>query len=233
MTYFWGLPGIGTARTASHRSIFLQRSENFLAQGRWIDGTKSRDPGNVGDPQVLRAGLIMGKITSGGLYAPTILGVTSGAYTSGGTTLTVSAAQAVEIARRIGSSGTATLKAVGPPTAAGTVAATAVTFSAVNQTTGALTVTSLGVDKVAGTFITAADGSETPLSFIPDWDYGVRVTDIDGTSLATVDFPKLPVSGIIDSSQFINWPSDTSLRAWIVANLNAAFGGQFIFDHPF
>jgi hypothetical protein len=354
MTWFNQAPGISAARTATHRSLFLQRSETFLAQGRTIDGTKSRDPGNTGDIDVLRAGMLMGMITSGGKWAPSILGVTTNAEAATSTTIETSAATALELSRRVGTTGT--FKLTGPPAAAGTVRTLTATYSAVNTSTGAITVTALGVNEVqtvnlvtagtagnvrlivpkpdgtlaltpniawnatdatvlsnantaldtatgvvgglvataiaatdtdlgfvitfagtgyagltgpttggswplievhtlftsntganvvrtttgvtgafaAGSFIQPTDGSETIRAFISDLDgYGVKVTDIDGTSLASVDFPRLPISGVIDSSQLINWPSDTSLRAHIVSSLNAAWGGQFVFDHQY
>lgn len=221
-----GLEGISPSPgRATHKIVFRQVWHDTLAGPRQIDGSKSRDAGNTGDLDVLRPGVLMGLITSSKKYAPSILGVTTGAYTSGGTTLSVSAATAVELARRIGSSGTGTFKAVGPPSAAGTVAATAVTYSAVNTSTGAITVTSLGVNKIAGTFITPADGSETPVTLIDD-GYGVKVTDISGNDI-TVPWV-VPIAGVILAPQIVNWPSDTSLQAWIETNLNAH--GQFVLD---
>lgn len=228
-TFFNAMPGITSPRTASHRTIFLQRSETFLAGGKLIDGAKSRDAGNTGDTDVLRPGLIMGKATSGGLYSPSILGVTTVAYADNDTTLTVSAATAAEIVRRVGATGT--LKVSGPPTAAGTVSTATCTYSAVDTTTGVITCSDMNDDFIAGSFVGANDGSYLPVTFIPDWDYGVKVTDVNGSSLTVVEFPKLPVSAIVDSSQLINWPSDTSLRAWLVTYLNAAAGGQYVFDH--
>lgn len=221
-----GGPGVGTTRTVSYRRVFENNGIYLtLPGGAYINGTKSRDSGNTGDTDTLRCGLLMGKITATGLYAPTILGVAS-AYTSGATSLTVTAAQAAEIVRRIGSSGT--LKAVGPPTANGTVATTSVTYSAVNTTTGVLTVTDLGVDKVAGTFITDTDGTVTPITFIPDGS-GMPVTDQDGVSVASVQWHDLPIGGNVLAQQLLYWPTDTSLQAWIIASLNAAAGGQFNF----
>jgi len=220
-----GIPGVRSAVQATYRIVFRQVTlMGGLAQGRLIDGTKASDPDNTGDVDRLRAGLLMGKVTSGGLYANSIIGVTQGAYTSGGTTLTVTAAQAAEIVRRIGTSGS--LKAIGPPTAAGTVATTSVTYSAVNTTTGVITVTSLGVDKIAGTFITDTDGSQAPVTFIPD-GYPIPVSDAGGTRL-TVQMPEVPVAGILDPSQIVNWPSDTSLQAWITTALNNV--GQYVFS---
>lgn len=224
-----GPPGIRAAYEAVHRRVMRGDPDHWLPGGAVLDGSKARDAGNTNDVDVLRAGLLLGKLTSGGKLAPSILGVTTGAYTSGGTTLAVSAATAVEIARRVGTSGTGTLYAIGPPSAAGTVAATAVTFSAVNTSTGDITVTSLGVNKIAGTFITAADGSENPLTFI--WDgTGVKVTDFDGTS-QDVQLGKVPVGGTVIAEALVNWPSDTSLQAWIRDKLRA--NGNFVLDYAF
>lgn len=225
-----GLPGVRGLKTATPRIVFRQVDlMGTLAQGRVIDGTKSRDSGNTGDTDRLRPGLLMGKVTSGGKLANSILGVLQSAYTSGGTELAVTPAQAVEIARRVGTSGTGTLKAIGPPSAAGTVAATSITFSAINTTTGVITVTSLGVNKIAGTYITAADGSETPITLIPD-GWPIPVTDADGSSI-DAQMPEVPVAGIIDPAQIVDWPSDTSLIAWVKAALNAV--GQYVFSDSY
>lgn len=230
--YVPGLPKVSTRVNAVHRIVFRQGDWlSELSSGKIIDGANSRDSGNTGDLDVLRAGLLMGKITTGGKYAPSILGVLTGAYTSGGTTLTVSAAQAVEIARRVGTSGTGTLNAIGPPSAGGTVATTAITFSAVNTGTGDITVTSLGVNKIAGTFITAADGTESPRTMIPD-GYGVKVTDVDGSTNLSVPFALFPIAGVITATQLLPvWPSDTSLQNWVRDRLNDF--GKFVLDYGY
>lgn len=229
------MPGIGSARTATPRTVFLQHSERLLAGGRLIDGAQSRDPGNTGNLGVLRAGLLMGEITATGLYAPSIVGVLASAYTSGGTTLSVSAAVATELDRLVGQSGTGELVAIGPPSAAGTVAVTSITHSAIDTGTGDLTVSSLGANKIAGTFIAVNDGRYTPKTFISDLDgYGVNVLDRDGASLTVKEMPRFPIWGIVESANLLPvWPSDTSLQAWVVAQLVASGQGQFSFNHLF
>lgn len=223
-----GMPRIGSDIEATHRKVFEGVwSESYLPGGEIIDGAESRDPGNT-PIYVLRPGTLMGKITSGGKYAPSVLGTLQSAYTSGGTELTVTAAQATEIVRRVGSSGSGTLKAIGPPSAAGTVAETSVTYSAVNTTTGVITITDLGVNKVAGTLITAADGSETPITMVPD-GYGIRVVDTDGTTDLDVPFAHLPVGGSVIDSQLLPWPADTSVRQWIRDGLSTTSRGKFVF----
>ncbi|HYH67513.1 MAG TPA: hypothetical protein VD866_22640 [Urbifossiella sp.] len=141
-----GRPGIGTRSSISHRIVSQDGNFVWLPGGGIIDGAKARDPGNTDDTLALRAGLPMGRVTASGKYANSFLGVTSGALTNSGTTVTVSAAQAAEIVRRVGLTGT--LYLIGPPTAAGTVRVLTATYSAVNTTTGAITITALGVNEV-------------------------------------------------------------------------------------
>jgi hypothetical protein len=221
-----GMPGIRTGRQADHRIIFKGGMLNWLPGGRVIDGTKTRDSGNTGATDRLRAGLLLGKVTASGKYANSILGVTTGAFTSGGTSITVSAAQAAEIVRRVGLTGN--LQYVGPPSAAGTVAVIASkAFSAINTTTGVITTADLGVNLIAGGFVIATDGSGIPTTLIGD-GYPLKVTDPAGVSQDTF-IEKMPMEGILISSQIINWPTDTSLQAWIVASMNGV--GKFEFDH--
>ena len=231
-------PGVHTARTATPRKVLISdRGKLVIPGGKYVDGSESRDLGNTGDTDVLRAGIVLGKRTANSLYAPSIIGVLSSAHNSSGTTLTelsVGATNAAEIVRRIGESGS--LKLTGPPSAAGTVATTTVTFSAVNTTTGIVTITDIAVNKIAGTFIQAADGSETPLCVLAD-GYGLKVTDEDDSDV-DVEAAELLVGGHIDSSQLINWPSDTSLRTWLAGKLNgtdgtSVGGGPFVFDHRY
>src|ERR1700674_1841691 len=122
-----GLPGVRAAQIATPSTIFLQGWTNDLAGGREIDGVNASDPDNTPDVTVLRAGLLMGKITTTGLYANSVIGVTTVAYTSGGTSLTLTVQAAVELVRRFGAAGTATVNVVGPPSANGTLATTAMT----------------------------------------------------------------------------------------------------------
>lgn len=222
-----GLPGVSSARTAAPRRVFWSNSGIYLPSSKIIDGALSRDAGNTGDLDVLRAGLLMGKITSGGKYAPSIFGVTTNSESAGSTSIQAAAAVITELVRRVGSTGT--FKLTGPPSANGTVATETVTYSAASTTN--ITVTAIANTYVAGSFITATDGSETPLTFIAD-DYGVKVTDQDAASV-DVPFAVFPVGGVVDSSQLINWPSDTSLRAWIMARINSVDTGKFIFDHNY
>lgn len=203
-----GLPGTSAARTATPRRVFW-RDDRYAPNLNVIDGSKARDPLNTGDLVVLRAGVLMGKITSGGKYAPSILGVTTNAEAVGSTSIQAAAAVVTELVRRIGATGT--FKLTGPANAGGPIVTETVTYSAASSTN--ITVTAIANNFVAGSFIQPTDGSEEPLTFIAD-PYGVKVTDTDEADI-DVPFNRMPIGGLVDSSQLVNWPSDTALRQWI------------------
>lgn len=225
--YYNGPPGMATPITAFHRALFLQRSETFLAQGRIIDGTLSRDPGNSPNVGSLRAGLLMGRVTATFKWAPAVIGPLTAPALAGAVSLTVDATTVTELVRRLGSSGTLTL--TGPPIANHTAISETVTYSAASGTT--ITTTATVNAFVSGAFIGPVDGSQVPLSFIDDWDYPLLVVDQTGVSISNVDYPRVPVSGIINSLQILPvWPTDTGLQNWIKANLNGLDGGQYVFS---
>ncbi len=216
-----GVPSANNNRTATWRQVVLADPVFLAGKSLIIRGALSRDPLNTNDLDVLRAGMVMGKITSGGKYAPAIIGALATAHNSSGTTrtsLTVPAAVAVEIVRRLGSA--ATLNIIGPPTANGTIATETVTYSAVNVSTGVITVTDLSNDYVVGSLIQPVDGSQIPL-FIIGNGYGLKVTDRDDIDI-DVDWAEPVAGGEIDASQILNYGSDTTVQTWIKAKLNAS-----------
>lgn len=237
ITQVYGLPGVRAAKTATHRLAFRGGWwPALLPTGKVIAGGCSRDPGNTGDIHTLRAGVLMGKIGTVvnslgtvGYYAPSILGVTTNAEAVGSTSIEAAAGVVTELVRRAGATGT--FKLIGPGSAAGAVVEETVTYSAASGTT--ITVTAIANNFVAGSFICPTDGSEEPLTLVPDGT-GLRVTDVlDGTNL-DVPFPEMPIGGVIDSAQILPaWPSDTSLRQWIVDRLSRASGGKFTFHHTY
>jgi hypothetical protein len=227
ITTLTGRPGVYAGRTAGYRNVFKAADLVEYFPGGGLVAGASRDHGNAEDPLLLRPGLLMGRVTATLKWAPCFIGTTVGAYTSGGTSVTVSAAQAAEVVRRIGTAGN--LYYLGPPTAAGTVTLTGpIAFSAVNTATGVITTASLGVNKISGTLLVAGDGSEVPRSVIPD-GFGLRVPG-DGTD---AEWPHVPVGGHIESAKVIDWPTDTSLRQYIVDSMAANGAGRFLFDHLF
>lgn len=233
-TYQGGLPGSQIVRAHEYRSPLINTtSARYIAGGCFIDGSESRDPLNTGYVHVLRPGLIMGMITATGLWAPSIIGLVTADYTSGGTSLTVSAATATEIVRRVGSSGT--LDLTHAPTATGTVVAQAtLTYSAVNTTTGVLTITDIGANVETGAIIGhPSDGSSTPLAILGGID-GIRVTDEDGNSVDK-ECATMLIGGDLNVDKIINYPdaANTTLIAWLKGKLNSASNSLFTFSDAY
>lgn len=141
--YTGNRPGLGTKADAGFRLISPTGQLTFkTGPAGTMNGAKSRDPGNTGSTYVLRAGVLLAKNAATGRYAPWSVGVTTAELTGAGTTLTLSVADAAELVRRGGPSGTLVL--TGQNRAGQPVVQRTVTYSAVNTTNGQVTVTALG-----------------------------------------------------------------------------------------
>ncbi len=131
------VPGLGTEVVATPRKILVNpKNALYLPGGKILSGSNSRDAGNTGYLDTLRAGMILGKRSNDGKYAPSILGLLTAVATPAGATLTVSTATSVEVLRRITAGGL--FKVVGPP-AAGVAEVQTVTIGA-NFTGGSFTI---------------------------------------------------------------------------------------------
>lgn len=231
------VPGLRSDRTYTPREILWGSEGNapkasYLPGGKIIDATNSRDPLNTGDLSTLRPGVVLGKVSSTTKYAASILGVSTVATASAATALTVSAATATEISRRVGSTGNLVL--TGPPSAAGTVTQYLATFSAVNTTTGVVTIGAVTQAFVVGSLIQANDGSQTPKGILNEH---VRLTDADGNAIDG-NGGRILIGGPIVASQIINYPADASLKTWLKSKLNGdagtvALNAPFVFDDEF
>ena len=188
-----GMPGIGTEKLAKHRVTSADGWLTMLPGGGVADGTKMRDPDNpdytadgAAAQRRLRGGLLIGQAS--GLWANSVIGVTNGALTSAGTTLTLaSAQQGAELLRRVGATGTC--KVTGPPTAAGTVRTLTATYSAIASTS--VTITALGVNEVQTVSVdtivsggsvnllaTHSDGSQSNIEVAYNTSWTQTVADI-------------------------------------------------------
>jgi hypothetical protein len=221
-----GKPGVLSSYSAAPRDVFLANRQfaQFVALPATIDGTLSANPLNAPFTWLLYAGTLLGRVSASGKFANSILGVTTAAYAhSGGTTISTDVNTAAEIVRRIGASGT--FKLTGPPAAAGTVATQTVTFSAVNTSTGAITITATGADAVNGSLIQPTDGSETIITMICDV-WGKKVADqLNTTRVDVFDAQLLAAGGTINTALIVNYPADASLKAWIKAALKTTCPG--------
>jgi hypothetical protein len=150
------------------------------------------------------------------------------AYTASATSLTTDLNTAREITRRIGASGT--FKVTGPPSAGGTVATTVVTYSAVNLTTGVITITGFASALVAGSFIQPTDGSETILTILCETD-GLQVVDQTHTNRVDAFTGRLLAGGgTINTGMIVNYPSDPSLKAFVKASIRTVCSGVTFLD---
>ena len=215
-------PGMLADKTVAYREIMKGKIRELLPGGGVIDGSKSGDALNTGDLRVLRAGMIMGKDSTTKLWAPCFIGLVTADYTSGATEITVSAATAVEIVRRVGSSGT--LNLTHAPTAGGTVVPYAtLTYSAVNVTTGVLTITNIGANVETGAVVgpPVADTTYVPRAILANAD-GIKVIDEDAADVDVIA-SELLIGGQIDTAQIINWPAaaNTTLITWLKGVLTA------------
>lgn len=237
-TDFFGLPGYTSGNTLVSRNIFtnanpaMQKYVPSLAQ---INGSLSRDTG--GSPtDLLRAGLIMGKITSSGFYRPAVIGLTSANYTSGSTTISAGAAVITELTRLAAVGSPVVLNIIGPPTAAGTVATIQTTVSNSALTSTSFTVgASLGANVVSGSIIAPADGSQIPKTVLPNAS-GIDVLNTNGDNI-NQPLGQYLIGADLIASQIVNLTEcDASCQVWLKQNLNQAaagygYGGGFTFDN--
>jgi hypothetical protein len=219
-----GKPGVLASYTAVPREVFSANRQfaQFVASPVTIDGTASGNPLNAPITGVLWAGTLMGRNTSTGKYANSVIGTITAAYAHGtsGTTVQTDVNTAAEIVRRIGAAGT--FKLTAPPTAGGTVATQVITYSAINLTTGAITVTAGSADAVIGSFLQPVDGSEAVVSMLCD-TWGVRIVDpITSNRVDVFDAKLLAGGGTVNVGSIVNYPADTSLKAWVKAGIRTA-----------
>ena len=200
--YIIGLPGQRAPQTASPRIVFFSADRSWLPGGRFIDGTKSRDTNNTPEIDRLQAGLLMGKVTSSGYYANWSIDQITVDF-DGTSSLTLSAAGATELVRRVGSTGTVIL--TGPPTAAGTVRQLAVAYTAVNTSTGVVTTTAANVNEVQTFTVNDAIFSAGRLGFAAVNSSGVTVNisvpfTTDWSTTVTAIQTAFNASGVLGTS---------------------------------
>lgn len=238
------IPNVGTEQPSAPRKILWSPNGKLvLPGGKVIDGAEARDPLNTGYLHTLRAGMLMGKITSGGKYAPSVLGKTAVDTATGSTDLDVVEAAADELERRVGASGN--LRLVGPPTDTGVVVISAsLAYDSIAAAGGGTRVITLNANAPAvyvdGSFLCAADGTHIPLGLIAK-ETGYRVTDLDNANL-NIELHELLIGGLIDAGQILNYPGSalTTLRQWVKDALNSRglgvvvnSGGPFQFNDDF
>ena len=243
-------PGFGPGSlTLTPRMLFIMDTlaGDFLPQGRCIDGYNTRDPDNGAvNVAELRPGLVLGKVSSAstggnatapivGQYASSIVGTLNNAITNASTqtSIVTSNYAGTELVRRVGTSGTLVL--TGPPTTLGVVATYSGAYSAVaiGTTTSTVTLTAPLTAFIAGTWIGVLDGSHIPTTVLCGDLFPVRVTDINGNSMANVPLRLIPITNKpFKTANIINYNSANSLGAYLKTKLRVVVPG-FTFDDDF
>jgi len=224
-------PGVYTGHASTHKVVCL-KDPLYSPKPVIVDGTFARDPTNTAEIRNLQPGVILGKITSGGLYAPSIIGLVTADAAGAATHLIVSVATATELVRRRGSNGTFNLNySIDGTTAVVTVT---VAFSAVAISTGDITITAPAGNPAihTGSILGDLDGSQVAKGIVPDGS-GVDVFDIRRATTDDIDayVPNLLMGGFIRTAGIVNYPTaaHTAFITFLKAQLRAA-GGWYVFD---
>lgn len=200
-----GKPGVQpTTYTAQPREIFWGQAEHaqYLPFPATIDGTLSGNPSNAPYTWLLFAGTLLGQVTATKKFANSILGLTTQAVAGGQTTLNTDVNTAAYLSSRIGTSGTFNL--TGPSYPGGPnsgVRSQLVTYSAVNLTTGAITITATNVPTVVG--VNQIDA----LVVVDNTGVGGFTLTVEGVTTGTITY--------------------SATAATLVANINTALNTAF------
>lgn len=202
------VPGQSLGRQIVPLQIFTNpQTARYAPAWYFFDGSNARDPDNT-PASLLRAGLIAGKATSTtgdvvapttGSYANSIVGLTTQTVAGGQTTLYATVQAAKEVVRRFGATGTFNL--TGEQAAGQTARTSQVTYSNVNTTTGAITITALDVAPVPGT------NQIDALVFVDNTGVGTFTLTVEGTTTGAITY--------------------SATAATLVANINTALNTTF------
>jgi hypothetical protein len=184
--------------------------------------------------------------TGSGTFTVTIEGITTGAITYSATAATLfanintalnatfgtsaivaSGASLAAIILTFSGTGFAARPIVGLPVVTLLAGATGFTSTPSVTTLGVVAVAAQEGEFCAGSLIGVGDGSEIPLSVIPD---GSGILMIVGNT-APVDFPQIAYRYMIWSSNLLPvWPTDTGIQSWVRNAMNPIGGSECFFS---
>jgi hypothetical protein len=197
-----GKPGVGPSTYISNpRDIFYGNPEHaqYLPFPATVDGLNSSNPQNAPYTWLLYAGTLLGLETSSLKFACSIIGPTTAPLGGAQTTLYTDVNSAAYLVQRQGTSGTFTL--TGGPQAGQTARSLTVTYSAVNLTTGAVTITPTATGAVSGV------NQINSLVTVDSTGSGTFILTIEGISTAAITY--------------------SATAATLVTNINAALNATF------
>lgn len=204
-----GKPGVQpTTYTSTPRDVFYGDAEHaqYLPIPATIDGSNSYNMLNQPYNWLLYAGTLLGQITSSRKFCPAILGLTTLPLGGSQTTLQTDANTALGITLRANNGTSGTLTLTGPPVPNGVTRTRTVTYSAINTTSGAITITALFA------------GAVSPVNQINS----LVTVDSTGSGTFILTIEGIPTAPITYSS------TAATLNTNINAALNATFGTSAI-----
>lgn len=233
-----GQPQVYGPYISQPREVFYSGREfaQFASPPLVIDGTNSRNPLNATSPTntnyswLLWAGMLFGRETSTNFWRPSVIGLTTGALTTGSTSIASDVNTVAEVARLLtNAGGNVNFTITGPPTASTVASSTAsvtVTVTAASGTTITLS-TTIGTAFISGSFIQPADGSQTIRYILAD-DQGVAVVDDFFNSINCQTDRMATGGGMINTGMLVNYPTDPGMKLYVKAALRA-YGTGFSF----
>lgn len=219
-------PGRPQEYVSQPRDIFWQGQEfaQYIAGPVTIDGTKSSNPQNtVAGSSMYQcyifSGTPMGKVTATGKFANSFLGPLSATYTGNTTFLNTDANTALEIVRRIGTNGNLTVCG----NVSGTIATATFAYSAVNTSTGNITVTADATQTFpSGSLIGDTDGSQVPVTLLADNPDTCKVGDDFGVRYDVFNSRLWAGGGVVNEAYIWaggSWPTDTVVQNYIISSI--------------
>jgi hypothetical protein len=228
--YSGGKPGLQPQFQFVPREIFFtnRSSAQFMGGPVTIDGNLTSNAQNSPYTFFIYAGTVVGKVTATKKYTESIIGLTTVNYGGNQTLLYTDTLTAAEIVRRNGTSGNLSLTGSNIPNTVLNVRTLPVTYSAVNTSTGAITITPLYAAAVS------AVNAVEAIPFVDSTGSGNFTITIEGTTTAPIAYSSTAATLVsnIYAAGNATWgsgaivPSGGNLAAQIITFSGTGFAGR-------
>lgn len=202
-----GLPGVGKSVFATPRDIYYTHpvSPEFAPFPVVLDGSKNYNAANAPYTFIAWAGTFIGRETANSLWAPSIIGLTNAALGGGQTTLSTDTGTAAYLNNRVGASGTFNLTGPNVPgSAGGVVRVRLITYSAINLSTGAITITA---DSMAAV---SAVNQVNSIPFVDSTGSGTFTITVEGITTAAITYSSTAATLVTNINNALNSAFGTS-----------------------